>query len=81
MDNRGNKAIMIGYACGSRDYKLWDSSRHRIVIFRDVRFQQPDEPSNDLSDQSKTVLNEEKECDMLLCESSKMKDNNKPDET
>lgn len=76
LDNRANEAIMIGYAFGSRGYRLWDFSRHHVVISRGLRFEKPDPPRNDLSDHSKTAVIEDKECDKKVCESSEVKKNN-----
>ena len=38
LDKRAREAIMIGYARGSRGYKLWDIEKKKPVVSRDVRF-------------------------------------------
>ena len=38
LDNRSEEAIMIGYAQESKAYKLWDQTKSRIVVSRDVVF-------------------------------------------
>ena len=38
LDPRAREALMIGYARGSRGYKLWDTADGKVVVSRDVRF-------------------------------------------
>ena len=50
LDPRAQEAIMIGYARGRRGYKLWDVSAGKVVVSRDVRFDElskPDQPPAD----------------------------------
>lgn len=53
LDPRAREAIMIGYARGSRGYKLWDVVDGKVVVSRDVGFdelgeydERPAEPIN-----------------------------------
>ena len=43
LDARAHEAIMIGYARGSRAYKLWDPANRCVVVSRDVRFNETKE--------------------------------------
>jgi hypothetical protein len=38
LDPRACEAIMIGYARGSQGYKLWDVAESKVVVSRDVKF-------------------------------------------
>ena len=38
LDPRAREAVMIGYGRGSRGYKLWDVADGKVVVSRDVRF-------------------------------------------
>ena len=38
LDKRARASIMIGYARGSRGYKLWDVEDGKVVVSRDVKF-------------------------------------------
>ena len=38
LDPRSREAVMIGYARGVRGYKLWDVADHKVVVSRDVQF-------------------------------------------
>ena len=38
LDSRANEAILLGYATQSKAYKLWDVENQKIVISRDVVF-------------------------------------------
>ena len=38
LDPRALEAIMIGYARGSQGYKLWDTAEQKVIVSRDVRF-------------------------------------------
>eukprot|EP00737_Agarophyton_chilense_P003002 gb/GEZJ01003471.1/.p1 GENE.gb/GEZJ01003471.1/~~gb/GEZJ01003471.1/.p1 ORF type:complete len:730 (-),score=111.20 gb/GEZJ01003471.1/:63-2252(-) len=38
LEERGVEAIFIGYTPGSHGYKLWDSEKKKVIVSRDVRF-------------------------------------------
>jgi len=38
LDRRAREAVMIGYARGIRGYKLWDIAEEKVVVSRDVVF-------------------------------------------
>lgn len=40
LDRRANEAIMLGYATGQKGYKLWDVNKHKVVVSRDVKFEE-----------------------------------------
>eukprot|EP00171_Calliarthron_tuberculosum_P002198 IDg2198t1 len=40
LDKRASEAIMIGYPEGQKAYKLWDTLQLKIVVSRDVKFQE-----------------------------------------
>ena len=44
LDPRAQEAIMIGYARGRRGYKLWDIDAGKVVVSRDVRFDELSKP-------------------------------------
>ena len=43
LDRRACEAIMIGYARGARGYKLWDIEESKVVVSRDVQFDECDD--------------------------------------
>ena len=47
LDRRAREAIMVGYARGSRGYKLWDAADSKMVTSRDVRFDENGEYDSD----------------------------------
>lgn len=53
LDARATEAILIGYARGSKGYKLWDPVRRSVIVSRDVRF---DEDSSHDQHSSNTDL-------------------------
>lgn len=40
LDLRGIKAMMIGYPCNKKGYKVFDLAKRRILISRDVVFEE-----------------------------------------
>ena len=46
LDKRAREAIMVGYARGPRGYKLWDLADGKVVVSRDVRFDEDGKPDN-----------------------------------
>ena len=38
LDARGRPALMIGYASNQKGYKLWDTDEGKVVVSRDVEF-------------------------------------------
>ena len=58
LDPRAREAVMIGYARGVRGYKLWDVAECKVVVSRDVQFDEDgqcdvtSEASVDIEDQS-----------------------------
>ena len=38
--------MMMGYAANSKAYKLWDTAKHKMVISRDVVFDELDDSHN-----------------------------------
>ena len=48
LDPRAREAVMIGYARGVRGYKLWDVAECKVVVSRDVKFDE--DGQCDLSD-------------------------------
>jgi hypothetical protein len=65
LDPRAREALMIGYARGIRGYKLWDVTDHKVVVSRDVQFNEDDhnastiEMPSDSGDDPKDKLNEQ----------------------
>ena len=43
LDARAKEAILIGYARGSKGYKLWNAKERKVVVSRDVRFDELDD--------------------------------------
>jgi len=50
LDKRAREAIMIGYARGSRGYKLWDVNDEKAVVSRDVKFDELGEYDDNTTD-------------------------------
>ena len=46
LDSRANDAIMMGYAANTKAYRLWDTAKHKMVISRDVVFDELDDSRN-----------------------------------
>lgn len=38
LDDKSDKCVLLGYAVGSKAYRLWRISDHRVIISRDVQF-------------------------------------------
>lgn len=38
LDSRANKAIFLGYAANKKAYKLWDPMELKVIVSRDVKF-------------------------------------------
>eukprot|EP01018_Ginkgo_biloba_P039467 Gb_17388 [translate_table: standard] len=43
LDDKSHKCILVGYSESSKAYRLWDPSQRKIVISRDVLFDEFDE--------------------------------------
>lgn len=50
---RAYEAIIIGYARGSRGYKLWNPAEIKVVVSRDVRFDESDTSPVALDDEAR----------------------------
>ena len=38
---KGEKCILVGYETNSKAYRLWNHAKHKIIISRDVKFNEP----------------------------------------
>ena len=38
LDRRAREAMFVGYAQGSKAYKLWDGELNKVIVSRDVKF-------------------------------------------
>ena len=56
LDPRAREALMIGYARGIRGYKLWDIADQKVVVSRDVKFDE--DGNNALTDTAKPPEND-----------------------
>eukprot|EP01018_Ginkgo_biloba_P012739 Gb_04588 [translate_table: standard] len=43
LDDKSHKCILVGYSESSKAYRIWDPSQRKIVISRDVLFDESDE--------------------------------------
>ena len=44
LDERAREAVMIGYADSSKAYKLWDTEMNKVIVSRDVTFDEVTAP-------------------------------------
>ena len=44
LDQRARQAVMIGYAEQSKAYKLWDPKLKKVIVSRDVTFEESKQP-------------------------------------
>lgn len=63
LENRGIEAMFIGYTSGSNGYKLWDSKKSKVIVSRDVRFDEANSLKN-----SKVELENDSNADIDLTE-------------
>ena len=50
LDSRAREAILIGYAQRTRGYKLWDVSKQKVVVSRDVKFDETGSSDTDITE-------------------------------
>lgn len=80
MDKKAKKLILVGYQCESSNYRLWDSVTNKIIISRDVIFNEDVKPPVSTSasiSQGVCLSRDEKEAEEATSESNsnKLEDN------
>lgn len=56
LDKKANKLILVGYQADSSNYRLWDSKTGKIIISRDVTFNECSGQNQDESSNSTTQI-------------------------
>lgn len=60
VDERSKKLKFLGYA--PQGYRLWDTEKHKIIVARDVRFENEEQATEELNkNQLKYIKGEEEE--------------------
>ena len=65
LDVRAREAMFLGYAQGSKAYKLWDGELNKIIVSRDVKFDESNSGTHDGSQSSNDSVHDDGEVVML----------------
>jgi hypothetical protein len=53
LDPKSKRYIFVGYGDGTKGYRLWDPTTHKIIINRDVKFNESSLENPDVDDKLK----------------------------